>query len=169
MGNNKKKKYKCCSAFNCLASNRDTNLSFFYLPQDVERRRQWLTAIGREDLLSKDNLKPTSYVVCASHFKKSDFVYIPRLRDNALPAISVHEQYDKNTFLVDVPTQTETEIEITTKKNVNNVTTSSSETQTESIKLQQEETQTSTSLPAKTQRKRKLSNELRKKIKIILL
>lgn len=44
-----------------------------------------MTLIDREDLLQKEDLKRTSYVVCSAHFEDSSIKIIKHLKENALP------------------------------------------------------------------------------------
>ncbi|XP_048002866.1 uncharacterized protein LOC125239353 [Leguminivora glycinivorella] len=64
-----------------------SNLTFFRVPTDIERRRQWLTAIDRKDLLEKkhENKAIIYYYVCSDHFEDSEMIISRRLQNNAVP------------------------------------------------------------------------------------
>ncbi|XP_063835157.1 uncharacterized protein LOC135084285 isoform X5 [Ostrinia nubilalis] len=85
MVKNKQKCKKYCAVFNCLNNNTNIQCTFFKLPEDTERRRIWLLKIDREDLLTKNNLKSSSYFVCASHFEESSIKMIQKLHKDAIP------------------------------------------------------------------------------------
>lgn len=52
----------------------------------VFRMREWLRILGREDLLHREDLKPSSYEVCCFHFDESSIKVIKLLKADAMPA-----------------------------------------------------------------------------------
>lgn len=52
------------------------------------RRKKWLEIIGRPDLMTSQ-IKPKSHIVCSLHFEKTLIRYIPLLKTDAVPTISL--------------------------------------------------------------------------------
>ncbi|CAH2218482.1 jg9828 [Pararge aegeria aegeria] len=112
----KRKTVKYCAAFNCLNTSRDPTLSFFILPVEAERRRKWLKAIDREDLLTKENLKPKSYVVCSAHFEKSAIKIVTKLSSDAIPTIFPHKKDQESKPNIEIDTNVATQTEPKSRK-----------------------------------------------------
>uniref|UniRef100_A0A1E1WQ08 THAP-type domain-containing protein n=1 Tax=Pectinophora gossypiella TaxID=13191 RepID=A0A1E1WQ08_PECGO len=88
METERKKNKRYCLARGCVNSDKKMpNLSFFSLPKDAERRRKWLTVLNRQDILSKEDIKIKSYVVCSMHFDDSVVKITKQLKADAVPSI----------------------------------------------------------------------------------
>ncbi|XP_011556837.3 uncharacterized protein LOC105387753 [Plutella xylostella] len=87
MDRKKKNHKRYCIAFGCHNNTKALpNLSLFKLPKDPQRMREWLRILGREDLLHREDLKPSSYEVCCFHFDESSIKVIKLLKADAMPA-----------------------------------------------------------------------------------
>ncbi|XP_063387634.1 uncharacterized protein LOC134673566 [Cydia fagiglandana] len=87
-----KKASKYCIAVGCFNNDKNSDCTFFAVPtgqseEEVERCKKWLTLLGREDLLEKDNLKKSSYCVCCAHFDDSQIKMLKTLRRGAIPTL----------------------------------------------------------------------------------
>ncbi|KAI5630879.1 THAP domain-containing protein [Phthorimaea operculella] len=172
---------KYCIAYNCLNNSSDKSLKFHKLPRDMERRREWLIAIDREDLLKRENLKSSSHEVCSAHFEESQMIVKKYLKDDAVPKLKVSEPYktqevassEASIVAVKIEQEEEGTSDSETKPTQENKPTTqikgplccqckkefatktySVETQTED--LTQDEPQTTKSVPKSAPRKRKL-------------
>ncbi|KAL0859555.1 hypothetical protein ABMA27_010697 [Loxostege sticticalis] len=94
------KKKKSCIVDGCLNNNTCLNLTFFTLPKDIERRREWLTLINRQDLLQKENLNHISYVLCSAHFEDSSIIIVKRLNENAVPTLLLPKKFEEKVPIV---------------------------------------------------------------------
>ncbi|RVE47897.1 hypothetical protein evm_007411 [Chilo suppressalis] len=147
-----------CAVYGCLNSSiTHPEISFFKLPEILERRLEWLQLICREDLEHKP--KFASYTICEQHFKAEDIrqsINRKLLKKNALPSLMLPSTISRGSQKEDKQTQTDLSIKV---ENC---------TQTENA-ANESYAQTSTSLSGNTPRKRKLKAELlqyRKKIKL---
>lgn len=124
-------------------------------------------AIGREDLLSKNNLKHSSNYVCSLHFEKSAIKIVQKLNEDANPTLSLPNLSQEGTSQTNVDktyddiAKPSSKVKIISDVVIKKATTKSVATQTELSQLSHEETQTSVLLSAKSPRKRKLKEELR--------
>ncbi|XP_063388341.1 52 kDa repressor of the inhibitor of the protein kinase-like [Cydia fagiglandana] len=90
-----------CSVYGCLnkRKNNESEITFFKIPKDIERRQEWLAAIDREDLLDEKKLKMAkNYYVCSAHF--DDFAImtsiLKRLKSDAAPTKLLPDKSQKN-------------------------------------------------------------------------
>ncbi|XP_028167614.1 52 kDa repressor of the inhibitor of the protein kinase-like [Ostrinia furnacalis] len=87
------KRYCCVNGCVAKRKNKDYSMSFFKIPDDPERRREWLAAIDREDLLDekKSKRKFRNYFVCSEHFEESAIVttICKRITQDAVPVKSL--------------------------------------------------------------------------------
>ncbi|GAB0094179.1 THAP-type domain-containing protein [Sergentomyia squamirostris] len=68
---------RCCAemCFNSQMNNKSGNIAYFGIPKYEEYAAKWLTAAGRDDLLSTKPLKQLiKYFICAEHFEDNCFV-----------------------------------------------------------------------------------------------
>ncbi|XP_063632464.1 uncharacterized protein LOC134803593 [Cydia splendana] len=106
-----------CSVFGCRSSDRD-RVSFHPLPQDPDRRSQWLKLINRQDL--DDKLRSGHHaVVCSIHFLPEQIVN-GVLAPIALPSLllpTTKHQFvlDGTAGLLSQPLKTEVDLEIEIK------------------------------------------------------
>ncbi|CAH2098917.1 unnamed protein product [Euphydryas editha] len=152
---------KYCSVYGCMNSSiTHPAITFFKLPENSERRLQWLQLIHRDDLENKS--KFTSYRVCEKHFNLEDVLQSSNrklLKKNALP-------------LLMLPSLASTDLKVAGKEDKQTQTAPlvghENCTQTENA-MNQIPTQTSASLSSNTPRIRKLKAELlqcKRKIKL---
>ncbi|XP_073963693.1 uncharacterized protein [Choristoneura fumiferana] len=142
-----------CEVDGCQ-SKSGKDVSFFKLPRDEERRKEWCDLIGRPDLAGP-NIKFGSHIICNRHFAKSEMTIIPRLNPNALPSRELPNhpstfkgiRYNKELDKIDNTTQTDG----------NNMVDKCIQT---TQKVNDEETQTTIDTS-----KRKLTEELREEKK----
>ncbi|XP_055697034.1 uncharacterized protein LOC129798086 [Phlebotomus papatasi] len=67
---------RCCAStcFNSQVNDKSGKISYFGVPKYEEYATKWLTAAGREDLLSKPLLKLVKYFICSDHFEADCFL-----------------------------------------------------------------------------------------------
>ncbi|XP_047994358.1 uncharacterized protein LOC125232648 [Leguminivora glycinivorella] len=87
-----KRASKYCIAAGCFNNDNNSDCTFFQLPtghseEEVERYKKWLTLLGRDDMLEKDNLKRSSYCVCSNHFDDSQIKWLKTLKRGAVPTL----------------------------------------------------------------------------------
>uniref|UniRef100_A0A2A4J986 THAP-type domain-containing protein n=1 Tax=Heliothis virescens TaxID=7102 RepID=A0A2A4J986_HELVI len=84
--------YYQCDVPKCINSSRSKpNIVYFELPNDVERRNEWLELIDRTELM---NEPVKNFYVCEEHFHVRDVVYGKHrtLTATALPALHLPQQ-----------------------------------------------------------------------------
>ncbi|XP_059612105.1 uncharacterized protein LOC132258696 [Phlebotomus argentipes] len=66
---------RCCAktCFNSQVNDKSGKTSYFGVPKYEEYAHKWLTAAGREDLLSKPLIKLVKYFICSDHFEPHCF------------------------------------------------------------------------------------------------
>ncbi|XP_063539366.1 uncharacterized protein LOC134748501 [Cydia strobilella] len=92
-----KRASKYCIAAGCFNNDKNSDCTFFAVPsgqseEEVERCKKWLTLLGREDLLGKDNLKIRSYCVCCAHFGDSQIKMLKTLKRGAIPTLLLADE-----------------------------------------------------------------------------
>ncbi|KAG7301917.1 hypothetical protein JYU34_013335 [Plutella xylostella] len=109
MATKPKKQRKYCAVYSCMKTDREPDLNFFRFPRDANRRRTWILAIGREDLLSKcDTMNHTSYHACSLHFEESAIKIVKQLKEDAIPTLSLPDLSEDNKKATkSIETQTE--------------------------------------------------------------
>ncbi|XP_063629526.1 52 kDa repressor of the inhibitor of the protein kinase-like [Cydia splendana] len=90
-----------CSVYGCLnkRKNSEAEMTFFKIPDDIERRQEWLAAIDREDLLDEKKLKKAKKnFVCSAHFDDSAIITstLKRLKSDAAPTKLLPDKSQKN-------------------------------------------------------------------------
>ncbi|XP_063544794.1 uncharacterized protein LOC134752946 [Cydia strobilella] len=89
-----------CSVYGCAnkRKNKEAELTFFKIPNDIERRQEWLTAIDREDLLDEKLKKAKNNFVCSAHFDDSAIIIsiLKRLKSDAAPTKLLPDKSQKN-------------------------------------------------------------------------
>ncbi|XP_063363190.1 uncharacterized protein LOC134651971 [Cydia amplana] len=90
-----------CSVYGCLnkRKNMEADLSFFKIPDEIERRQEWLTAIDREDLLDEKKLKKAKKnFICSAHFDDSAIITstLKRLKSDAAPTKLLPDKSQKH-------------------------------------------------------------------------
>ncbi|CAH2034581.1 unnamed protein product, partial [Iphiclides podalirius] len=77
-----------CIVDGCRNMEKDTDLTFYVIPANPERRVKWLKAIGRTDLLDNMYIRQMGYRVCSIHFENSDIfeVSIKRVLQHVTPS-----------------------------------------------------------------------------------
>ncbi|XP_055679021.1 uncharacterized protein LOC129787461 [Lutzomyia longipalpis] len=67
---------RCCArtCFNSQVNNKSGEVFYFGVPKYEKYAERWLTAAGREDLLSKPLVKLVKYFMCSDHFEDHCFV-----------------------------------------------------------------------------------------------
>ncbi|PZC73985.1 hypothetical protein B5X24_HaOG208474 [Helicoverpa armigera] len=99
-----KKTYYNCSVDGCFNSTINSELSFFSLPVDSERKTEWLRLMHREDLKDKTCLRAR---VCEAHFCPNSIILRSNrkmLKRNSVPQLllplPIHNFADKETQTV---------------------------------------------------------------------
>ncbi|CAK1584213.1 unnamed protein product, partial [Parnassius mnemosyne] len=169
----KRRSYTNCCVDGCLNKQKDSDtISFFKLPKDSERRKEWLKIIGRPDLLNKPNLKHGSYKVCSQHFENSMMSFVNKriLIPTAIPTLHIigtesQQQQStsktenlRKTFDVSIQTM-DSHINILPVDKIKNASMTEHQTQTD-INIKEMQTQTPVALSSGTPRKRKLYLQL---------
>lgn len=129
------------------------------------RRKKWLEVIGRPDLMTPQ-VKPKSHLVCSVHFDKTMIKYIPVLKTDAVPTISLPNapstsDVNTSTDYKHVSTQTDKSCSNRASVKIKGPDKKSPCKQTASDNDTNETTQTSQSPLSATSRKRKLRGEFK--------
>ncbi|KAJ2942159.1 hypothetical protein O0L34_g11077 [Tuta absoluta] len=79
-----------CAVPSCRSSARyDKDRHFYRFPSEETRRRQWIQACNRPELLNKSAATtPKTYYMCDLHFQPSDLV-TKRLKKFAIPTLNL--------------------------------------------------------------------------------
>lgn len=78
-----------CIVPNCNEKSATSDLKFFKLPEDAQRRSTWLDCIG----VAFENLKVKYNFICEKHFAPHHIGY-SRLTRNAVPSLYIHSSPD---------------------------------------------------------------------------
>ncbi|KAJ8723372.1 hypothetical protein PYW08_003284 [Mythimna loreyi] len=76
-----------CSALHCPSSSRTHDVKFHQLPHDPKRRKIWLKACKRTDVIDREASFFKNKYVCSLHFPKCMYTKKEYLRKTAVPSL----------------------------------------------------------------------------------